>query len=395
MPSVITLLRLSPCLFAFGLAITAMQAGKAHSGLQPEHSAFAQLQSPTRAGMLQLDRELSTLKPLKRVNLGGILYADNRIYGHIADDWFGAVDAETGDLLWATKLTEELTTRPHLIEGSLLLGLRDGLLMRVRRSDGQVEWSSQLDSFVDRPLMHRGKVIVAITATQKVYAIDSTSNQQIWLHDAGQASEFSLANASTALMDEKSVYIGRSQGDILALDITSGTRQAVVELGPPRGNNRFNDIIGRMAFTEQGILFSRYDGLVGVVAFTDDRSSGSLVWSQTFPRLSASTLANDAFYLGTVTGELIALSKQGSTWVERFRSPFGQTVKTIQASSNEVFLTGSSGWIGSYQRGTGKANWLDRLGTDVETPAVFGEDRVFFSSSHRTVYKYLPQTSKG
>lgn len=149
-----------------------------------------------------------------------------KVYFGSSDQRVYALDARSGQLLWAYKTGGVVHSSPALAGGNIVVGSWDGAVYALDAASGERRWRFETRTEQKQSIM-LGIQASPSTDADSVYigsrdgyfyALDAASGRQKWRYDA-QGSWV----PSTAAQDEASVYVGTSDtGLLLALDKRSG-----------------------------------------------------------------------------------------------------------------------------------------------------------------------------
>ncbi len=142
-------------------------------------------------------------------------------------------------LPWGREGWDYFTASPAVANGQVVLAGRDGVLRRVRLSDGEILRTTDLGARLrSSPALAQGRAFVG-GADGVVYAIDLTTDSVVWRSPTEGASLNSAAfgfdrrtvQASPAVVDGR-VYVGGRDGRLYALDAATGERVWVADYAP-------------------------------------------------------------------------------------------------------------------------------------------------------------------
>lgn len=229
------------------------------------------------AGLSKLWSERVTRGTLERrlylvpaVSGDRIFVADSR--GRLA-----AVSLDSGRQIWErnTKLT--FSGGPDVKGERLVVGTSRGELLAFSTKDGSELWRTQVGSEVlSVPrLTETGQVIVH-TLDDSIYAIDAATGAQLW-RVSYPAPVLTLRGSSSPVVTPSGILVGLSGGKLVNLDPDDGTPLWEVAITRPSGRSELSRIadidadpvvIGTVAFV------GSYNGDLAAV----DISSGTVLW---------------------------------------------------------------------------------------------------------------------
>ena len=151
---------------------------------------------PFRAGMIQLNKELDRVKPLGAVDEGGWVVSGNILVGSSYSDWVQGVSLKNKETVWWLK-TDSPVASPLAIFGEhVIVGLRDGSVLKVNAKTGKLIWKQRLGRFVSREPVLSGTNLLVMTVDQKLFSLDFNSGKTSWIYNAGLPSGLVLRGAS-------------------------------------------------------------------------------------------------------------------------------------------------------------------------------------------------------
>lgn len=199
-----------------------------------------------------------------------IFVADSR--GRLA-----AVSLDSGRQIWERNTKLDFSGGPDVKGDRMVVGTSRGELLAFSTKDGNELWRAQVGSEVlSVPrLTETGQVIVH-TLDDSVYAIDATSGAQLW-RVGYPAPVLTLRGSSSPVITPSGILVGLSGGKLVNLDPTDGTPLWEVAITRPSGRSELSRIadidadpvvIGTVAFV------GSYNGDLAAV----DISSGTVLW---------------------------------------------------------------------------------------------------------------------
>lgn len=209
---------------------------------------------------------------LMPANVGDRLFAVD-IEGHLF-----AFDKDSGDILWKTEIDKRVTGGLGTLDASLiLLGTGDGEIIAFDQDDGAELWSAQLESEVLAPPNGAGEHVIAYAGNNTLYGLNAANGEIDWKVNNSMPALVLRGNSMPLMMGDQVVYVGLSNGRVLALDAENGNRLWERPISIPRGRSelqRMVDINGRMALVNDTLYVVSYQGQVAALAV----STGTERW---------------------------------------------------------------------------------------------------------------------
>lgn len=242
------------------------------------------------------DGELLYLSPL---NAGDVIYAAS------ADGELVAVSTDNGSLIWERELDDRLFAGVGGDQDRLYLITREAELVALARSDGHELWRASLPTEVLSAPQSNGSMVVTQTIDGRVLAFDSGDGHALWQYD-GVVPVLSIRAAAAPLVGSDIVIAAFASGKLIALAADSGQPVWQYELGQPQGRTeleRLVDIGGQPLVLDSALLAVGYQGKLALV----DIRTGQEIWSKKASSLYAPSVADNAIYLASANGDLVAL----------------------------------------------------------------------------------------
>ncbi len=118
-------------------------------------------------------------------------------------------------------------------------------------------------------------MVYVLAGNNVFYALDAATGRQIWLYSRQDTSQFSIRGGSQAALRNGTLYVGFSDGSLVALNAKSGS--VVWELQLNR-NKRFRDVDATPVLDGDQIYVASYDDKLYCVSAEKRRSSLASGW---------------------------------------------------------------------------------------------------------------------
>ena len=249
-----------------------------------------------------------------------------------------AFDATTGQQIWERPISGPAHGVPAITENSLYLGTLNKRVIALDRSSGRTLWEYEGDSPFPGSVTVEGGIVYAGSRGGDVHALDAESGSRLWKVGLGSA-----AVTPVAVYDGK--LLAASNAGVLFIrhsgtgDKRARIRTSAVLVAPPVAAN------GRVYLLSEGGLMA-FDAAIRELP---GRYPAELIWAQLwiwhFPLpappehsglqwrmlpsddmgvfLHHPAVTSEALYLGTDTGEVVALDPEGGSILWRMPPPSG------------------------------------------------------------------------
>lgn len=255
------------------------------------------------------------------VLVGDLIIQGNGIDGLVA------YERENGQEKWRLPVANGIEASASLIKDRLFLGASDGNFYSIEASSGKIQWTFPTKAEnLSAPLLEEG-VVYFLSGNNVFYALDAATGRQLWLYSRQDTSQFSIRGGSQAALKNGILYVGFSDGSLVALNAKSGT--VVWELQLNR-NKRFRDIDATPLIDENQIYIAGYDDKLYCVA----ADKGEVLWRIDGGGYSGVTLVGDKLFYPTTNGEVWALKKSNGDkiWTYKLKEGIATQVKTYKGS---------------------------------------------------------------
>ena len=338
--------------------------------------------SAFRAGIIKMDPEIDRVKPLAPIDEAGWVYSSGMMIGAVDKKWVGAYSLKRRKFEWWYKLEEPLVAPITTLGSWVVLGERNGKVVKVETLSGKKTWEVNLGRYVSRPFVLAGSVLLCVTIDQKMFAVDFQSGRTLWVYDAGATSALIVSGAASPNVSENVVYLGTPEGSIHAVSLSSGTK--IWEYNPKFSDFRFHEIVGETVVANKKLLLSRYDGIVASIRISENLRE--IDWEKKLPSITTSAFHAGIYYVGGLNGNVYALDS--ATGKELWNTPTFETVKSITVGEKVAYIGGAEGRITAINLFDGKPIWFDDIdGTINKRPIVF-DNYVLFGTGLKVFYAY-------
>ena len=344
---------------------------------------------PFQLGCWELNKKLERDKPLAALDSAGFVINSGVLIGAFDDRWVGGMPLATKRVQWWLEAPSTLTAPPGSFGGSVVLGFRDGKLMRVDAVSGKKLWTTDLDSFTERPFLLSGTTLYAVTAAQVLYALDFQTGKTLWVFDGGFPEGLSIRTSARPVAHDNKVIFGTASGELIAVAADSG--KLVWRYNPAYTDARFHDYVGEMVVRGGKLIVARYDGLVAAIDLTG--SMRNVIWQENMPGLTTSAFRGDRYYVGALNGDVYALDPD-SAGRRIWRHVTGAAVTNLAVGETDVFAAGVGGRITALDAITGDIRWYDRLGSAVAGAPMIYDDALYFTTGMKALYAYRLKSVK-
>ena len=189
-----------------------------------------------------------------------------------------AVNLDSGDVLWRSRLDERLITGGVGAGGGLVIvGSRDAEVIALDQSTGETVWVGQVTSEVVAQPIANEDIVVVQTVDDKVTALDNVSGEQRWIYESTQPPLTLRGTSRPVFTPADTVVAGFSNGTLVSVSADDGVWRWEERVAVPEGRydiDRVIDIDGDLVLDGNRIFASSYQG--NLIAL--DVATGRIVW---------------------------------------------------------------------------------------------------------------------
>ncbi|UHD14842.1 outer membrane protein assembly factor BamB [Thiocapsa bogorovii] len=203
--------------------------------------------------------------------------SENRIFVADSRGRLVAVAADSGRVLWERDTDLHFSGGPDVKGERLVIGTSRGELVAFSSRDGNELWRTQLGSEVlSVPRLTDTAQVIVHTLDDSIYGIDANTGAQQWRLNY-PAPVLTLRGSSSPVVTPAGILVGLSGGKLLNLDPPDGTPLWEVAITRPSGRSELSRIadidadpvvIGTIAFV------GSYNGDLAAV----DITTGTVIW---------------------------------------------------------------------------------------------------------------------
>ncbi|MCB0356012.1 MAG: PQQ-binding-like beta-propeller repeat protein [Bdellovibrionales bacterium] len=244
-----------------------------------------------------------------------ILYKGMVIQGN-AIDGIGAFDQNTGNRKWFLNIKGGVEAGAVIQEDKLYMGAGDGFFYAVEAFSGQVLWKTPINAeTLSRPTFYQG-VIYFIAGNNRAYALEANTGKVKWSYSRQETSTLSIRGGSQPEVSKETLYLGFSDGTLVALNLVDGKLKWEKNLNR---NRRFRDIDAQPTIDDNRLYVAGFDG--GLYCINPD--TGTLLWQHEQGGFSAATIYEGVVYYTTTDGYVVALDKVSGQVKWRYKLKVG------------------------------------------------------------------------
>lgn len=316
----------------------------------------------------------------RKINRMTPIFAGDLVIQGNGLDGIAAYEKESGQLKWRLPLENGVEPSAAVIKDRLFVGASDGNFYSISASTGHVQWSFPTRSEnLSKPLLEEG-IVYFLAGNNVFYALDAATGRQLWLYSRQDTSQFSIRGGSQAAIKDGILYVGFSDGSLVAINAQNGSAIWEVQLNK---NKRFRDVDATPVIDGNQLYIAGYDDKLYCVS----SEKGEILWRVEGGGYSAVTLLGDKIIYPTSTGEVWALNKSNGDKVWTYKLNEGIATQVVPFKGTLVFGE-SQGKLRFIDPSTGRTIGAMEPGRGIlSTPQVDEKkNRVYFVSGEANLF---------
>ncbi len=271
--------------------------------------------------------------------IGAVAIVGNRVYAPALEGKLYCLDLQDGRVIWEYRSIEEpdpkkfapgFKATPLVTANAVYAGDEDGVLHALDRDTGKRLWKFTTDAEIAGCVAEYENQLLLASHDSFLYCL-SPDGQEVWKFQTNDR-----VNCSPAVADHFTFLAGCDE-HLRVIDVKTGQEYKDVELG----------------------------------AFL----------------IASPAIVDDTLYVGTHTGEVVAMNWRTGEFVWRYASDRDMPFHASAAVTEDLVVVGSHDKrLHAIDRKSGKQKWLFATKARIESSAAIVDQRVFFGSGDGNLY---------
>jgi len=222
-------------------------------------------------------------------------FQDGRLFIADAEGLVTALNSSDGRILWQRETGLPFSGGPEVEDQRLILGSTDGDLVAMSTGDGSELWRTELSSEILSVPRVGGDTLVLHTLDDSIFGFDIANGEPRWSYSS-RAPILTLRGSSTPVITGAYAVVGISGGKLIKLEIASGLTEWETTVTPPRGRSeleRIADLDATPVLDGNTLYVCAYNGDLAAV----DVSSGSVIWRRALSAHAGLAAADGVLYI--------------------------------------------------------------------------------------------------
>lgn len=326
----------------------------------------------------------------RRLNAAPVV-ADGKVYTIDTEAAVRAFDANSGRLLWSTRITREGEDKAVAFGGGVSAGNGRiyatsgyGIAAAFDANSGAQIWRVDLGAPLRGAPAVEGNRVYVLTQDNQLFALNAENGETQW--DAtGTIEQAGLLGAASPAVAQDTIVVGFSSGELTALRVENGRnvwQDVLARTGRTTALAALTDIEASPVIDRGRVFAIGHGGRLAAL----DLATGQRLWEANLAGTSMPWVAGDFIYVVTLDGELLAITRaEGKIkWVrqlQRYRdeedrkdpiSWFGPVL-----ASDRLILTGSNGAMVAVSPYSGEILSTTKLKAPTYLPPVVANNSLY------------------
>ena len=253
------------------------------------------------------------------------MVSENKIFIADTNSKILAMNTENGRNIWSYTLELGggffskadkvfITGGPGYSGETVYLGTNNGDVIALDAETGDEIWTSKVSSEILSPPVKSGDIVIVRSLDSRIFGLSSTTGRRMWTYEKSTPN-LTLRGTSNPAIDGNIIIIGFDNGILTALDITTG--RVIWETGISAARGRSD--LERMVDIDASPVVS--GGIVYVVTFQGQLAAltldtGRILWNRDTSSYSGFSVDDDYLYITDDNSVVWAFDRfnGGSIW---------------------------------------------------------------------------------
>jgi outer membrane protein assembly factor BamB len=311
----------------------------------------------------------------------GVVIGSRLVIGSRAGKLVGLGSGD-GRVLWSTPLSGGIDdeARFDAPRGQVYVGSDDGTFYAAT-PDGQIRWSYKTKGAIERPPEVDTELVYFTTANDRVVALEAAGGKYRWQYERETPEGFTIHGHSGPRLHQGSLYVGFSDGFLVAL--TAATGQVLWARSLAAGTEQFVDVDATPALFGDTVIASSYSGGLYAVA----ERNGDVRWRRGIEGASALRIDGGRLYVAAPREGMAAFTPDGNVIWRQGLADAGDLTPP-QAVGPYLVFSGSRAGLFIVDRDSGRLLQLFNPGHGACASATLGPDGhdLYLLANSGTVY---------
>ena len=325
----------------------------------------------------------------------GLGLEGNRVFaaGHRGD--VVAFDLTSGRTVWRTRTKARLSGGTGVGGDLVAVGSSDGEAIALNTANGAIRWRARLNGEVLSAPAVSERVVAVRTVDGKLHGLSPRDGHELWVQEQ-QVPRLSLRGTSRPVIVGDLALCGFDNGKVLAVNMNDGSLQWEATIAPPHGRTeleRLVDVDSAVRVAGQDVYAVGFQGRIAMLAL----DTGQIWWSRDASSYRGLGLDDDAVYMATADGDVVALRRRTGVEIWRQSALLHRGLSAVVAAENAIVTADFQGYVHWLDKATGALAARASSGkTRVSNPPIVAGNMVFVINDvgHISAFRATPLTNR-
>ncbi len=294
----------------------------------------------------------------------GLAVDDGRVYAAGRKGDVGAYDLKSGHQIWRVRTKAQLAGGPGVGGNLVVVGSSRGDIIALNAANGAALWRIRVNGEVLAPAAISGRLIAVRTVDGKLHGLSPTDGHELWSQEQ-QVPRLSLRGTASPVLRGDLALSGFDNGKVVAVNVNDGSVQWEATVAPAHGRTeleRLVDIDSAVDVSGQDVYAVGFQGRIAMLAL----DTGQVWWTHDASSYRGLGLDEDALYMASADGEIIAMRKRTGAEIWRQSGLLHRRLTSAVASDNAIVAGDFQGYV----------HWLDKATGSFAARASTGKIRI-------------------
>jgi len=330
----------------------------------------------------------------RRLRLGlGLALDGSHVFASGHKGQVEAFDLASGRRIWRTNTKLPLGGGPAVRGNLVVVGASDGHVVALNAADGKPLWTVLINGSVIAAPAISDNVVAVRSVDGKLRGLSPTDGHELWESDQ-QVPSLSLRGTSSPVIVGDLIICGFDNGKVVAVNSGDGSQVWQATVSAPHGRTeieRLADVDGPVDVAGKDVYAVGYHGNVTMLAL----ESGQTWWAHKDSSYRGLALGNDAVYMATADGQVLALNRSNGAVIWRQPALRYRGLTAVAVSDDALIVADFQGYVHFLDKHTGTFIARVRSGRlrISNPPIVEGNEVVVINDGgHIAAYRMSPRT---
>lgn len=312
--------------------------------------------------------------------------ADGVIYAAGSKGDVVAIDAESGNRLWRSRLRRTLTGGVGVGGDLVLVGTVDGRVYALDRETGETRWRRRLSSEIIAAPAANNRIVVVRTTNSRLYGLDPASGERRWQVDY-EKPLLTLRRASDPVIVGSTLLVGFSSGRLRAFSAADGVTLWEVRVAVPQGRNELERMVDLATpiMVNDVVYASGYQGRITAIS----RGTGRSMWMQDASTFYKPAVGRNQVYVVETDDRIRALRANSGAELWSSRDLRYRGLTSPVTLDRWLIVADSEGYIHAFDQANGAYSGRIRAGrAGVSTHPITDGQRFYVLTNNGSVSAY-------